>query len=237
MRQFLLYLFVPLTTTIVVATPSLASLLDARSDGGDGLIYFPSTTANSNGLLLDDSAFTSRPDTKSIIPGWAGEVTSIGEGNEQLQANNDNCATGPNSKRKRRREEGSYCSPSAAPLTPPHSQQQQQQEEGVESSTEQRKTGGSTTGTTTGQPGLRLGTDRLEMLRPVPWSTTQSSCPGNRPVAICAGADFQPWEIDQGWQQIPFSDSTLTEMFYWPYCRLCTLHFTMFRPIIITIFI
>lgn len=212
MRSFL-YPLLPLTT--IVAALSLATL-DGGEFDGDGvqsIIEFP--TGNSKGPL-DGPALG----LDNTIPGW-GEVII---GTEQAQANIDVC---PGSKRDRKRRRGAtdYCSPAATPPLQfrPHSQQQ-----GSEPSSEQKKTEGSIT---TNQPGSsksgpQPSTDRrLNIL--VPWSTTQSVCAGSRQVAICAGADFQRLEINQEWQQIPFSEPpppSSSQLFNWPFCRLCVLY-------------
>lgn len=218
MRAFLHHLF-PLTT--IVATLSLASP-DQVGPDGDAIQFMTYIPSGNSKDPFEDSAL----DLDNSILGW-GEVTGL----EQAQANKDACS-GSKPNRRRRRGETSYCSPTAAP---PHLQfHQNSQHEGSELGSERKKTGGftSTTGEQdSSQPGLLPGKDRFGTLQIIPWSATQSICSENRPVAVCAGADLQPSEQDQGWQQIPFSNPLPSpeELLYWPYCRLCTLYITFWE--------
>ena len=234
MRSFL-YLLFSLTTTTIVAALSLAeSLGEAGSSANEfqSTIYAPSTD-NSEGNLFDDSAG---------LVGLDNDIPSSGLGNEEAEANNENggaCSGSKSTNRKRRRGKGenNYCSPTDAPASAqfgPHSQQ----EEGSEGA---GAGGSSTTGTRTNQEGgsdsssksgLQLGTEGDNMVQYAPWSSTQTSCPGKRPVPVCAGAQLQPYGLSPGWQSIPFSDlpPPPEEIFYWPYCRLCTFSFRPLRP-------
>lgn len=205
MRPSLYHLF---SLTTIVATLSLASS-DQVGPDGDAVQF---VTYNPTGIgedPSDDSALG----LDTTIPGWA-EVT----GTEQAQANKGACSS-PN--RKRRRGESNYCSPTAAPPPPPLQFRPDSHQVGSERGNERKKT----TSTTGQQDSSQSGRDRFDTLQLAPWSTTQSACPENRPVAVCAGADLQQWEIDQGWRQIPFSSPLPSplELLYWPYCRLCTL--------------
>lgn len=224
MRSFL-YLLFPLTTTTIVATLSLAENLDEAGSGANEVqstIYIPST-GNSDGNLLDDSAALVGID--NAIPGW-------GLGNEEAQANNENgdaCSGFKpiNRKRQRGKGENNYCPPTDAPAPAPHSQQEEGSEgagAGGSSTTTTRTDQDSGSGSSSSQSGLQLGTEGVNLLKLAPWTSTQTSCPGNRPVALCAGAELQPYGLSPGWQSIPFSDlpPPPEELFYWPYCRLCT---------------
>lgn len=195
---------------------------------------------------MDDS-----PLADSAIQGSWGEGGQVvgGEGSEQAQANSNNdddeaCAgsgsvSKPGKRKQRRGEPGGdkkYCSPTGAPPQQlrPHFQQEEGSESGGSTTTTTSTTGeqggSSSGGRSSSQFGPEPGSNRFDPLQPGPWSTAQSSCPGNRPVPVCAGADLQPRELDQGWRQIPFTDPwTPTEIFSWPYCRLCAF---IFSPII-----
>lgn len=211
MRSFLYHLY---SLTTIVASLSLGNFDQVGPDGDavQSITYIP--TDNS-----EDPSEDSALGLDTTIPSWA-DVT----GTEQAQAINGACSS-PN--KKRRRGESNYCSPTAAP--PPLQFRPDSNQVGSGPGSEQKMTGGSTT--TTGQQdssqsGLLLGKGRFDELQLVPWSSTQSACPENRPVAVCAGADMQPWELDQGWRQIPFSSPlpSPVELLYWPYCRLCMLY-------------
>lgn len=208
MRSFLYYHLFSLTT--IVASLSLGNLdqVGPDRDAVQPMTYIP--TGNSE----DPSGHSALGLDTIIIPGWA-EVT----GTEQAQANKGTCSS-PN--KKRRRGESNYCSPTAAPPPLQFRPDSNQKDPGP---------GESTTTTTTGQQdssqsGLLLDNSRFNTLQLAPWSSTQSACPGSRPVPVCAGADMQPWELGPGWRQIPFSSPlpSPVELLYWPYCRLCTLH-------------
>ena len=235
MRSFL-YLLFPLTTTTIVATLSLAESLGEAGSGANefqSTIYTPSTD-NSEGNLLDDSA---------ALVGLDNDIPSLRLGNEEAQTNNENggaCSGSKSINRKRRRGNGenNYCSPTDAPAPASPSMQfrpHSQQEEGAgtegsstrSTSTDQKGGSGSSS-----QPGLQPGTEGDDMLQLAPWSSTQNSCPENRPVAVCAGAQLLPYGPNPGWQWIPFSDlpPPPEELFYWPYCRLCTFSFRPLRP-------
>lgn len=215
MRSFLYHLF---SLTTIAASLSLGNFDQVGPDGDAVQFMTYSPTGNS-----EDSSEDSALGLDTSIPGWAD-----GTGTEQAQANNGACSS-PN--KKRRRGESNYCSPMAAP--PPLQFRPDSHQVGSGPGSEQKKTEGSTT--TTGQQdssqlGLLRGKDRFDKLQLAPWGSAQSPCPENRPVAVCAGADMQPWELDQGWRQIPFSSPlpSPVELLYWPYCRLCTLYVTSY---------
>ena len=204
MRSFLYHLF---SLTTIVASLSLGNF-DQVGPDGDAVPFMTYVPTGNSEDPSEDLALG----LDSTIPSWA-EVT----GTEQAQANNGACSS-PN--KKRRRGESNYCSPTTAP---PPLQLRPDSHQGDSGP------GGSTTTTgqqDSGESGLLLGKDRFDKLHLAPWSSTQSACPENRPVAVCAGADMQPWELDQGWRQIPFSNPlpSPVELLYWPYCRLCTLY-------------
>lgn len=201
---------------------------------------------------MDDSPladYASWGEGGQVVGGEGGQVVG-GEGNEQAQANSNNgddeaCAgsssgSKPGKRKQRRGEAGEdkkYCSPTGAPPQQlrPHFQQEEGSESGGSTTTTTSTTGeqggSSSSGRSSSQFGPEPGSNRFDPLQPGPWSTAQSSCPENRPVPVCAGADLQTWELDQGWRQIPFTDPwTPTEMLSWPYCRLCAFNFF---PIII----
>lgn len=227
MRSFLYscHLF---SFTAIVASLSLGNLdqLGPESDGDAAqfMRYVPT------GGTEDPSSGDSALGLDTLIPGgWAAEVagTTTTTTTEQVQPANNKVASCSSPNKKRRRGEGNYCSPPAAP---PPSLQFRPDSHQVGSGP-----GGSTTTTSTdrqqdssSQLGLDLlGNERFDKLQFAPWSSAQSACPENRPVAVCAGADMQPWELgDQGWRQIPFSSPlpSPVELLYWPYCRLCKLH-------------
>lgn len=217
MRSFL-SLYHLLSLTIIAATLSLANSDQDRPDGD--AVQFMSYIPPGN------SEDPSEDSLDNSILGW-GE----GTGTEQAQANTDACSS-PN--RKRRRGETNYCPSPAAP--PPLQLRPDSHQAGSETGSERKQTGGSTTKTgqqDSGQSGLLPGRNRFDSLQLAPWSATQSACPENRPVAVCAGADLQPWDLDQGWRQIPFSNPLPSpmELLYWPYCRMCTLCI-FFKPLL-----
>ena len=245
MRSFLYHLFS--LTTPIVASLSLGNFdqvgpNNGNGDGGLQLLttttYIP-TTGNSedNPTSVEDSAPLGLDDT-TFLPGWV-QAT----GREQEQANKGSCSSSPMNKKRRRRGEskGDYCSPTAPPLPPPPPPSLQFRPDSHQVGS--GPAGGSTTTTTTtttdqqdssSQLDLLLGNDRLDTrLQLSPWSSTQSACPENRPVAVCAGAEMQPWELGEGWRQIPFSSPMPSpmELLYWPYCRLCTSFFFFFFQI------
>lgn len=215
MRSFLCHLF---SLTTIVATLSLASFDQGMPDGDAVQLMTNIPTGNSEDPFEDTAL-----GLDNSILGW-GEV----RGTEQALANNDACSeTKPS--RKRRRGETNHCSPTVTPPPLLQFRPDSQQDQGSELGSERKKTGGSTTTTDqqdSGQSGLLRGKARFDTLQLVPWSTTQSTCPENKPVAVCAGADLQPWELDKGWRQNPFSNPQPSpmELLYWPYCRLCTLY-------------
>lgn len=207
MRSFL-YMYHLFSITTIVASLSLGNF-DRVGPDGDAVQFMTYTPTGNSEDPFEDSALG----LDTIIPDWA-EVT----GTEQAQANKGGACSSPN--KKQRRGESNYCSPSAAP--PP-----------LQFRPDSHRVGsgpGESTITTgqqdNSQSGLLLGNDRSNKLQLAPWSSTQSACPENRPVAVCAGADMQPWELDQGWRQIPFSSPlpSPVELLYWPYCRLCTFY-------------
>lgn len=236
MRSFL-YLFSPLTTTTIVATLSLAESLGEAGFGAHEFqptIYTPSTD-NSEANLLDDSP---------VLVGLDNDIQGWGLGKEEAQANNENggaCSGSKSINRKRRRgnEEKNYCSPMDAPAPASPSRQFRPHSQQGEGSDGAGTGGSSTTNTRADQKGgsgsstqSQPGTEGINMFDLAPWSSAQNSCPENRPVAVCAGAKLLPYGPNPGWQWIPFSDipPPPEELFYWPYCRLCTFSIRPLRP-------
>lgn len=217
--------------------------------------YIPTTTTTTGNSGEEDPSVEEKDSAPLLLDGQLDDTTLLldpgwvqATGKEQDQAKKGSCALSSNKKRRSRRGEskGDYCSPTAAPpLSPPSSLHFRPAENSHKVGSEEGPPGGSTTTTTkTGDQQdsssssngqldlLQLGNDRLQL---APWSSspTQSACPENRPVAVCAGAEMQPWELGEGWRQIPFSSPNMpssppVELLYWPYCRLCMLYFFYF---------